>query len=88
MLIVRPPLRLLTSNTRSLLLEVRKGDDLYQVAQWHCHRHSLGQEKVSVLSARLEQVSRGEHLDTFVALMKCPYVPSYYSRTLQKNVNL
>lgn len=40
----------------SLLLEVRQGDDLYQVAHWHCHKHSLGFERAGALSEQLERV--------------------------------
>lgn len=39
-----------------MLLEVRQGDELYQVARWHCLRYSLGAERVPVLSNRLEKV--------------------------------
>lgn len=40
----------------SLLVEVRQGDDLYQVAHWHCHKHSLGLEGARALSEQLEKV--------------------------------
>ena len=40
------------------LLEIRHGDDLHQVARWHCDRHGLGPEKISVLSTKLEKVTR------------------------------
>ncbi|CAM9506285.1 unnamed protein product [Ectocarpus sp. 12 AP-2014] len=38
-----------------VLLEVRQGDELYQVARWHCRRYSLGPERIPVLNTRLEK---------------------------------
>ncbi|CAM9831484.1 unnamed protein product [Ectocarpus fasciculatus] len=38
-----------------VLLDVRQGDELFQVARWHCRRSSLGPERIPVLHTRLEQ---------------------------------
>lgn len=42
----------------SFTLEVRQGDDLFQVAKWHLQRNGLGQRADIVLGAFLEQVSQ------------------------------
>ena len=37
-------------------LEIRQGDDLYQMAQWHYRRYSVGAENLPVFVAKLEEV--------------------------------
>lgn len=50
------------------LLEVHQGDELWQVARWHCRRYSLGMGRVAGLSAKLEKVGRpGPLVHRFVA---------------------
>lgn len=46
----------------STQLKVRQGDELYQVARWHCHRHSLAEGSVWELTAKLEEVGSSGHV--------------------------
>lgn len=47
-------------------LEVRQGDELYQVAGWHCHRYSIEEGLVAEITAKLEEV--GGELGTRVSI--------------------
>lgn len=42
----------------SMLLQVRQGDDLHQVALWHCERNRMPQRHAKIIADFLEKVSR------------------------------
>ncbi len=58
--------------TYRVLLEVRHGDELHQVARWHCQRYSLGMEKVPVLSEQLEKVRKRRDKRTTILGTRLP----------------